>query len=160
MDINIKDYFRIDDSHSKIRGFVFAYDENDKIVFHKENMITKTGRKSILNAITGGSNLNLKGLTPALGVGRSMTTPDTATLESIIPSEHLEISPVTAVVSNTNDLYISFEFTVNMTEAAPTKYEISELALMNGGSLFSRVVFQPYTLNAETTLKFKYYIYF
>lgn len=47
--INIKEKFKVDDSHSKIRGFVCAYDENGKLVFSKENMIVESGRRFILN---------------------------------------------------------------------------------------------------------------
>ena len=47
--INIKEKFKVDDSHSKIRGFVCAYDENGNLVFTKENMIVESGRRFILN---------------------------------------------------------------------------------------------------------------
>lgn len=58
MDINLRDYFKIDDSHSKIRGFLVVKDENGNILVKKENMIVKSGRKLILNAITGGTKLD------------------------------------------------------------------------------------------------------
>lgn len=48
-EIIIKEYFKADDSHSKVRGFVFAYDEDNNLVFAKENMIVKTGRRFIMN---------------------------------------------------------------------------------------------------------------
>lgn len=47
-EIFIKENFKVDDSHSKVRGFVFAYDENDNLVFAKENMIVRTGRQYIM----------------------------------------------------------------------------------------------------------------
>lgn len=47
--INIKEKFKVDDSHSKIRGFVCAYDEEGRLVFSKENMIVESGRRFILN---------------------------------------------------------------------------------------------------------------
>ena len=76
-EIKISDYFKIDDSHSKIRGFVFAYDDDGNLVFHKENMIVASGRKMILNAITGRSNpaLNLSALKVKVGSGTDITTP-------------------------------------------------------------------------------------
>lgn len=47
-EIFIKENFKVDDSHSKVRGFVFAYDENDNLIFAKENMIVRTGRQYIM----------------------------------------------------------------------------------------------------------------
>lgn len=48
-EIFIKENFKVDDTHSKFRGFVFAYDENNKLVFVKENMIVESGRRFIIN---------------------------------------------------------------------------------------------------------------
>lgn len=48
-EIIIKEHFKVDDSHSKVRGFVFAYDDDDNLVFAKENMIVKSGRRFIMN---------------------------------------------------------------------------------------------------------------
>jgi hypothetical protein len=55
MEININDYFKLDDSHSKVRGFVFGFNDKDELVFAKENMITKAGRRYIM---TNGFKIN------------------------------------------------------------------------------------------------------
>lgn len=60
--INVEDYFKVDENHSKIRGFVFCRDKDGNLVFNKENMIVKSGRSLILNAITGGDGLNITSL--------------------------------------------------------------------------------------------------
>lgn len=60
MEKELRDYFKIDDSHSKIRGFVVIRDADGKILVKKENMIVKSGRQLILNAITGGTGFNMK----------------------------------------------------------------------------------------------------
>lgn len=161
-DINIRDYFKIDDSHSKIRGFVFAYDENGNLVFTKENMIVKEGRKLIFNAITGGTAFNAKGLTAKVGSGTNMTEETSTGLNNKIADEKIEIidgkdSPETKTDS---ELYIKFSFSVKPKSTISEQIEISELGLFNGETMFSRLVFQPYKLTNGSTLTFNYYIYF
>lgn len=56
--INVEDYFKVDENHSKIRGFVFCRDKDGNLVFNKENMIVKSGRSLILNAITNTKDTN------------------------------------------------------------------------------------------------------
>lgn len=70
--INIKEKFKIDDSHSNVRGIVCAYDENNKLVFTKENMIVKSGRKYLMkNGIKNNSFFKAY-----LGNNGSPVTPD------------------------------------------------------------------------------------
>lgn len=53
MEIELNDKFNIKDSTSKIRGVVFAYDEDGNLLFRKENMIVEEGRKFILRKVFG-----------------------------------------------------------------------------------------------------------
>lgn len=72
--INIKEKFKIDDSHSNVRGIVCAYDENNKLVFTEENMIVKSGRKYLMkNGIKNDSFFKAY-----LGNNGSPVTPDDA----------------------------------------------------------------------------------
>lgn len=158
-DINIRDYFKIDDSHSKIRGFVFAYDENGNLVFTKENMIVKEGRKLIFNAITGGAAFNAKGLTAKVGSGSNMTEETSMKLGNEI-TENIEISETTTEIKTDPELYIKFSFNIKPKSTLSESVEISELGLFNGETMFSRLVFQPYKLTNGSTLNFNYYIYF
>lgn len=157
--INIRDYFKIDDSHSKVRGFVFAYDENGNLVFTKENMIVKEGRKLIFNAITSGTLFDARKLTAKVGSGTNMTEETSTKLGNEI-IENIDISGTTTEIKTDSELYIKFSFSVNPKSTISEPIEISELGLFNGNTMFSRLVFQSYTLTNGSTLKFDYYIYF
>jgi len=74
MEININDYFKLDDSHSKVRGFVFGFNDKDELVFAKENMITKVGRKYIMDNGFKISNIPIK--VAAIGNSDSITSAD------------------------------------------------------------------------------------
>lgn len=105
--INIKEKFKVDDSHSKIRGFVCAYDENGKLVFSKENMIVESGRRFILN--NGINENSLKYV--QLGTSGTPASPDDtiASLnESVSDSivKTTEIFPETLTLSNFEKLAI------------------------------------------------------
>lgn len=91
----LRDYFKIDDDHSKIRGFVFVHDEDGKIIVKKENMIVKSGRKMIMNAITGSAAFSLDNLDMrAWKSSEGLTTADMGypnTENSETPSKNIEI---------------------------------------------------------------------
>ena len=76
-EINIRELFKIDDSHSKIRGFITLLDENGNVERAAENMIVKSGRELMFNALTGGTAFNLTtSLSAALIKSAEPTTSD------------------------------------------------------------------------------------
>lgn len=76
-EINIIDSYKIDDSHSKIRGIVSLYDEKGNLIFTKENMILKAGRRAIFNALFDRDNFNMPEIIgAAFGNNSEITTPD------------------------------------------------------------------------------------
>lgn len=159
MDINIRDYFKISDSASKIRGFLIGYTDDGKIVIKKENMIVKSGRKNILKCLTGanGMILNNDNLKIKLGNDEDLTptTPDMVGL--IKYDESLSVSEQSVKVNgieDNNDPSIEIQFKVN------GNGKISELGTFLGEEMFSRVVFDSYSVSSDMKLKFVYYIYF
>lgn len=56
--IKINEQFKIDDSHSNIRGIISMKKANTgEIIFTRENMIVKTGRAAIMNALVTDSSV-------------------------------------------------------------------------------------------------------
>lgn len=83
MDINLRDCFKIDDSHSKIRGFLIAKDEDGNILVKKENMIVKSGRALILDAIIGGTGLNLKNVKAKISEDATLTNSEMESMDKL-----------------------------------------------------------------------------
>lgn len=84
MDINLRDYFKIDDSHSKIRGFLIAKDEDGNILVKKENMIVKSGRALILNTLLDSENkLKLKELKAKISEDSRLTYSDMTSMDTL-----------------------------------------------------------------------------
>jgi hypothetical protein len=77
--IDIQDKFLIDDDHSRVRGFVAAYNENGERIFLKENMIVISGRKKILEYLRHeprtGDTPFFEGMQAFLDTSTSVTTP-------------------------------------------------------------------------------------
>lgn len=164
--IRIQDYFKIDDSHSKIRGFVFAKDENGKIIFHKENMITAAGRKLILKKIFNDSDFDFNNITAKVGNGYGVTTPATSTLENAKSVTSVTFGKTAGSDLNYHEdgLYIKLIITLDYIGNSEEDdfndlKQIRELGLFYGDTLFSRVAFQDYNKTTSNKLTFEYYIY-
>lgn len=170
--IEVKDYFKIDDSHSKIRGFVFLYDENNNIIFKKENMIVKNGRKAILNSAFSGNTITFSKL--SFGLNSKITEPDTESL-----NKKNENTNITLTKSNTSltegdiknskenigkyfidseNLQINIKAKLNGNVDNEGTY--SEMGLFLDDTLFSRVVFPAFPLSEKHQYFIDYYIYF
>jgi len=155
--ININDYFKLDDNHSKIRGFVFCRDSSGNFIFNKENMIVKTGRNLILDTITGGSSaLNLKNLNAYINNSK-----DFVTEADVFNTEDnwIELSKVSELptIDSTN-LVVHYTFNTADLEISG-KYSSLCLATSNE-ILFSRVIFQSINVSADEVYTFDYYLSF
>lgn len=177
-EINIIDSYKIDDSHSKIRGIVSLYDESGNLVFTKENMILLDGRKAIFDsifsrtkapeivgAVFGDStalttqNMTIQNMGNSMQVMINTSSNSENTDSEVITTENTSISHT----YNSNGTIISELFTIELDKVA--KREISCMGLLfkdNAGStkLFSRVVFPTQYTSSNRKLTFKYYLYF
>jgi len=79
--LTLKDEFKIDDNHSKVRGVVVLSDKNNNVIFKRENMIVLSGRKWIMsNGATGWSKLKF-------GSNGEMTSPENTDIKKDIGLE-------------------------------------------------------------------------
>lgn len=158
MEKELRDYFKIDDNHSKIRGFLVLKDENGNILIKKENMIVKSGRELILNAITPANtrntnSFNMRNLSAMVSEDDNLTTPD-STYANFNP-----VSGITTTVESVTVENLCVTFTIKA-ECDSGNYNLSSLGLYHGSTLFSRVVFDKIGLSSNSKLTFTYYIYF
>lgn len=151
--IILRDQYKIDDNHSKIRGIVFAYDENGKLLFTRENMIVKSGRAAIVSAISNGTALNLNNLTAIVGDSTAITTAGDTIADSFGTYTEIKAANITSAVEE-----VTAEYTI-IVSGINSPQTISCLGLVNGTKLFSRVVFPSYPASTGT-LTFTYYLYF
>lgn len=160
MDLELKDYFKIDDSHSRIRGFLVVKDEDNKIIIKKENMIVKSGRKMILDGITGKSTLNIKSPTVKFSSDATLSSADMSSLNEVIDDVTVTVSCTDEDVNDT-DLWIKYTILIDYDKSpVPNKTVVNSLGLFFGDKLFSRVVFDSIGLSNNRKLTFTYYIYF
>lgn len=160
MDIELKDYFKIDDNHSKIRGFLVCKDENGKYLVRKENMIVKSGREMILKAITKTGELDIKNPVVKFSSNPELTNANMTTLGGIeFPNSGMTNNVVNISSTLEDDLSIKYTIIVDF-EKADNNYEINSLGLFFNDKLFSRVVFDTIGLSSNRKLTFTYYIYF
>lgn len=182
-EINIREMFKIDDTHSKIRGFVTLFDEDNNLVRSAENMIVLSGRKLMFNALTGGTSLNLKNLSAALISSVNQTTSeDIYTADEIVAT--IGNSDMSLdIPKSDNDVHIKFTLEFKPTEAGSfsgiilyleeeqeeqEETEQEETEETEGDeedtektqTLFSRVIFPEYKYTSTKTYKINYYIYF
>jgi len=183
--INIKDYFKVDDSHSRVRGFVVMRKENGDIVFAKENMIVKTGRTAIFNAVTSGtdisftkivygsgSQLPVEGDTALKNAISAYSTDLTSTstinkiydanddLDAVLTADANGMVQTNVMETSASNLYIRFCSTITGTAVNTSAY-IRELGIICGtDTLFSRIVFEGIPISSSTTYYLTYYIYF
>lgn len=173
MNLNLNDTFKINDSHSRIRGFVTMRKENGDIIFSKENMIVKTGRAAILNAILPGENetkRDLKNIKFFLSENQDLTTAEddyTKIKDSIKLLKG--ISPEMYTKYNDN-LYIHYEISFRIDENSNSKFKASSAGILlsdnisndmsDNDILFSRVVFPATSITPNTNYYVDYYIYF
>jgi len=160
--IEIKDYFKIDDSHSNIRGFAVLKQDDGTVLFKKENMIVKKGREFILKKLMGEEVLAEDGITPVtfsngkieFNNSTEMTTPLDESLKGS------ELAPISINFSSSNLSYTDLITTITVSITGETKI-ISELGIfLSDDSLFSRVVFEPVSVSSTTSYTLTYYIYF
>ena len=166
-EINIIDSYKIDDSHSKIRGIVSLYDEKGNLIFIKENMILFAGRKAIFDAIfkrktapeivgaVFGDNSNIT--TPNMGLS-DITSDGTDKYILVTP-----IADLDEEVIETSKLSKVYTIILDINENKPIScmglvFEQSDSP--NEKKLFSRVVFPTQYTGSNRTLTFKYYLYF
>lgn len=164
MEKELRDYFKIDDSHSKIRGFVVIRDADGKIIVKKENMIVKSGRQLILNAITGVAAFDMRNLIMMFSENSDFTEEDTVYNECYfddkinVAKKTKETNPVI----DTTECFIKFKAYVTSDEDK----SLNSMGLClensedNAKTLFSRVVFNTIKLSANSKLELTYYIYF
>ena len=162
--IILKDLFKIDDNHSKIRGIVVVKDSDGKIICSRENMIVKTGRQAIFN----GTNFNVNRVedSPFIAVygdNDKIVTANDTTLNIMKdrdnPPHRLNI---TLYEAKPEELYIHLRLE-SQKVIDKTECNCIGLTLKNNGepgNLFSRVVFPTRYVSQNTTLIFDYYIYF
>lgn len=126
----IEDSYKIDDSHSKARGFVFCYDENDNLLWHRENMIVKSGREKIVKS--GFSTKNTDGeyetyINKAYLANNTEIVSDTDGIAAVTPThritnnggtskeinDYICLTPVLEKDKNDKDL-LHYMFTINI----------------------------------------------
>lgn len=162
--LNVKD--------SKIRGVVILKKADGSIVFTKENMIVRDGRKFIRDKFIKSAIIPFNSFNTSLssyslshiGFGNSDVITE-FTMTSLV-SENLELrTPISVLntVIEENNTYIKFRASIDRT-AADTGYTFNELGLImtseNSSLLFSRVVFDPITVGSSERYEVEYYIYF
>lgn len=155
-----------------MKGVVECYNEKNELLFTRENMIVKGGRRRLLQSIFGNQPdvLTKSNFYASVGTNSELTTPDmeydnvsesltTGTTTEIkeinIDTENLYVGLEIEKLANPEGnetisslyLYISEEKTNDETEEDETET-----------TLFSRVVFPGYS--NKDTLKFIYKIYF
>ena len=173
---DLKDYAMINDSCSSIRGYVVMTDEHGKTLFAKNNMIVKTGRKYIKQALfnscfSSGTYTIPEFKTIKFGNNNSVTKPEDTTLKGMIDENKLNIT-TTVIKADEGDILadgsikiiIKSDISLNNSE----DIIISEAGLFfyddsdedTADNMFSRVAFAPVTIRPKTTYILNYYIYF
>lgn len=160
MEKELRDYFKIDDSHSRIRGFVIIKDADGRILVKKENMIVKSGRKMIFDLVKGTSTRSISPNVKALFSSNAELTISNMEFddcECII--NDMSVSVKTPEYDN-EELTMLFKINAEST----VDYDLNSLVLYreNGSEkeLFSRVVFDTIQISASSKLHINYYIYF
>lgn len=161
MEKELRDYFKIDDAHSRIRGFVIIKDSDGNILVKRENMIVKSGRKMIFDLVRGaeGSSTIFKSdnILAAVSSSKTLTTSEMSLSGSSILKSDSGISvEISDISNNETELYTCFTIDVKSTK----DNELNSLVLYSGETLFSRVVFDTIEISANSELTINYYIYF
>lgn len=176
--IDIKDYFKISDDHSEVRGFLEVKDKHGRTVFIKENMVTTSGRKFIrdmcYNAFTKKDTITTSYFNSlSFGSNGSITTTNMENLVNPIENMNFELC-------NTSKFAGDLAYTLGMTyNDNNIKLELTIIDIVNGASyvlreaglflydeatekdvMFSRVAFAPLTLKSDNLYTINYYIYF
>ena len=171
--IDIKDYFKISDDHSEVRGFIEVKDSDGNTIFVKENMITETGREYIKKLVYAGfgytsdesRTLHSIHFNKDGGITNSSDTElhGTSTTDDIVfllnqegPSNGYTYS--ITVTDNARSLRFSIDITDIPAENSIVFREAG--LFLDNGDMFSRVAFAPLTLKTGNTYKINYYIYF
>jgi hypothetical protein len=155
-----KDTLRVSDS--KIRGYV-VLERDGKVIFKKENMIVENGRNYIKNLVhskLNGGTIEARSIsTLKFGEGTALVDASDTDLVSNVPfyNKTLSITNLTVLSGDEIGLKVTVEVEGNDSPAA----SVTELGLfLSDGSLFSRLVFDVFPLNQNTTYNLTYYIYF
>jgi hypothetical protein len=157
------------------KGYVFCYDESGNLLFHMHNMIVKSGRKKIFEALTGGDSLDLGSLKAILGNSTKLVTADDIISDNLnensLGANTVEITPKSSgsgTLSGADNDKLLYRFVIEFTHAEGDGLEFIStlgLVLIEGSgvsatkTLFSRVVFPKYA-SASNKLTFTYYLYF
>ncbi len=186
--IDIKDYFKISDDHSEVRGFIEVKDNDGNTIFVKENMITERGRQYIKNKIATSlfkdnivddskldPNIRFYGM--LFGKNGSITTPDMEKLIEPVPSElngQNDDDKLFFKIGGKNNSYAAYTLTSKIDKERVIQFQLSinttvdttvpilrEAGLfLSDKSMFSRVAFAPLTLKSGNSYTINYYIYF
>jgi hypothetical protein len=155
-----KDTLRVSDS--KIRGYV-VLERDGKVIFKKENMIVENGRNYIKNLVHSklidGTSEARSISTLKFGEGTALVdASDTDLISNVLfYNKTLSITNLTVLSGDEIGLKVTVEVEGNDSPAA----SVTELGLfLSDGSLFSRLVFDVFPLNQNTTYNLTYYIYF
>lgn len=155
-EINIRELFKIDDSHSKIRGFITLLDENGNVERAAENMIVESGRELMFNALTGGDTFSLtENLSAALINSVEQTTSD-MTYDKV--GEICQETVKLEMDKDSEPLCIKFTLTYEPTKSG--KFSGIILYKTDDNTLFSRVIFPEYSHTSSKKYTINYYIYF
>jgi hypothetical protein len=182
--IDIKDYFKISDDHSEVRGFLEVKDDKGRTIFIKENMVTLAGRQYIkdhvynsLFDITSNNTTKLQSIN--FGKDGRITTSDMEALQSQVDYLTFNIGSTTQTA---DDAGVSVYYEINSVNSSDSDCNIKiSIALkdISGNipilreaglflydevtkkkTMFSRVAFAPLTLKSSNTYTINYYIYF
>lgn len=177
--IKVTDSFKVSDrkGSSPVKGLVVLKKPNGEIVFKKNNLVVREGRKILKDLfakainVGSGTDAAIK-YTPSIviGTGTSITTDETklGNFENQIEINFSSDNAITLSDENENDLYILF--TISITGNGLNSINMSELGIKlsytpaEGGDatsiLFSRIVFDPLPFTASYTYTLEYYLYF
>lgn len=179
--IKVTDTFRVSDKKGAgpVKGLVVLRNDKGEIIFKKNNLVVKAGRKIIKQLFfkslaIGDTTETQVYYTPSIiiGSGTTVTTEDTGTLDfqNSIKLSIGDLSNTSDFVNNSpdasDDIYI--QFTVNIKGSGTTAINMSELgiclnqkdATTETDILFSRIVFDPLPFTSSNNYQLEYYLYF
>lgn len=175
--ITLRDDVRVDD-RPLVKGVVVLRDESGKIIFKKNNMIVKDGRKFLqelfYQAIRNQTapTLYASKVSIIVGTGTGVTT-------ASMTKDAFD-NAVTLVTSDINNTFITksndgeepfLVFKLKVRGEGTTAFNMSELGILlryklNGDDaesedkLFSRIVFDPLPFTSSNSYDLDYYMYF
>jgi hypothetical protein len=175
----LTDNFSISDKPF-VKGVVVMKDENGRIIFKKNNLVVKSGRKLLFDlfkeCVTSATERTSKRIGVIYGSGTSAVSSTDTKLGNVINTVPLE-AKIESNDSEENYCDIDFDtegklyvkFTINISGNSGLATNMSELGLCfikeeegvkKSDGLFSRIVFDPLPLTSNNKYTLEYYLYF